>query len=530
MSAFAIWAHRIADGDLLSRDTYHPYPDWMSDVAPLDTFEAWWGGPHVFHQTPLYPYLLALSYWATGGKLALLLLQVLGSTLSVYLVYRLGSRVAGEAAGLFGAGLAAIYAPSVFLDTMLLRASLTSTLTLASIWLLLRVRDTGTPGWALPTGMVLAAGYLMRPVGLAMLAGPLVLWLDREARGTWRRWVPALLSGLLLVLLPFVARNVVVGAPPLAFSTRGPETVIHGNHVGADPAFLTLPGAGEYRALMEEADGSVLGALGASIRTWPREGRVRWWLWHEARKLLAIFRDYEYGNNVNFYFFRRATPGLSWLPTFGLVAGLGIVGTGLLVRRGRDRTAGLLMSLAALGLIGTMMLAFAGGRYRLPLAMLLMVPAGATLSAVAGWVRSRRWAAALGCAAAVAVLTAASHWSVPTRVLFDPGGAPHFIRGADARLYERLAALRVREFAEEARLRAGRGEPDEAEAILTEYLSEVRDAIARTPAPEDRNLRRTIINQTYVQLQWARDLFAEQGLAGLAADVDAELEWIRTHT
>lgn len=530
MNAFAIWAGRIAGGDVLSRDTYHPYPDWMADVAPLETFEAWWGGRDVFHQTPLYPYLLALSYRATGGKLALLLLQVLGSTLSVYLLYRIGDRMAGEAAGLFAAGLAAVYAPSIFLDTMLLRASLTSTLTLASIWLLLRVRDTRRPGWALGTGMVLAAGFLMRPVGLAMLAGPLVLLLDRGSRATWRRWVPALMGGLAIVLLPFVARNAVVGAPLLKFSTRGAETVIHGNHVAADPAFMTLPGTSEYRNLMEEADGSVVGALGAAIRTWPQEGRVRWWLWHEARKLMAVFRDYEYANNVNFYFFRRATPGLSWLPTFGLVAGLGLVGTGLLAVRTRDRMAGLLMALAALGLIGTMMLAFAAGRYRLPLAMLMTIPAGATSSALVQWARSGRRGAALACVAAVGAITVASRVAVPTRVLFDPSGEPHFIRGADARLYERLAALRVREFAEEARLRAERGQTGSAGALLTGYLAELREVISKMPEPEDRNLRRTIINQTYVQLQWARDMFAERGLDGFAADVDTELEWIRTNT
>ncbi|MEE9127310.1 MAG: hypothetical protein V3U11_09230, partial [Planctomycetota bacterium] len=31
ISAFSVWAKKIADGDLLCRDTYHPYMDWMGD-------------------------------------------------------------------------------------------------------------------------------------------------------------------------------------------------------------------------------------------------------------------------------------------------------------------------------------------------------------------------------------------------------------------------------------------------------------------------------------------------------------------
>jgi len=528
MRAFAVWAARIADGDLLSADTYHPYPAWMIDVAPLETFERWWGGREIFHQTPLYAYLLAFSYWVTGGKLLLLALQIAASTLAVYLIYRLGSRVADERAGLLAAALAAVYAPSIVFDTILVRASLTASLTVVSIWLLLRVRDTGRAGLAFGTGMVLGAGYLMRPVGLALLMGPLVLLLDPKARPAWRRWLPSLAAGVAIAFAPFAARNVIVGAPALTFSNRGPEAMIQGNHSGADPAFMTLPSGPDYRQLMEDGGGSVPRTLLAAIRTWPEDGRLRWWTWHEARKLLAVFRDHEYANNVNFYFNRRATPLLAFLPTFGMICGLGLVGTVLLVRRGRDRTAGLLLGLAAGGLVGIMLLALAVGRYRLPLAMLATIPAGVTLSALSGWLAAKRWTAALTCSAAVVALLTVSFWAVPTRVLFDPNQQPFFMRGADARLYEDLSALRALEFTEEARLLSERGETDAARSLYTGYLAEVHRTIASAPPVEDMTVRRRILNQSYLHLLWARGVFAGTPLDDLAQSLDSELEWIRT--
>ena len=77
IAAFATWAKQIAAGDVLCRDTYHPYMDWMTQIAPLTTFERWWGGKEIYHQSPLYPYLLAVSYWLSGSSVPLLLLQVL---------------------------------------------------------------------------------------------------------------------------------------------------------------------------------------------------------------------------------------------------------------------------------------------------------------------------------------------------------------------------------------------------------------------------------------------------------------------
>ncbi|MHC4812387.1 MAG: glycosyltransferase family 39 protein [Planctomycetota bacterium] len=478
IAAFATWAQKIADGDVLCEEHYHPYMDWMGPIAPLQTFERWWGGKEIYHQTPLYPYLLASSYWLTGSSVMLLVLQVLLSTLSVYLVFRIGTQLLDERAGLFAAGLAALFAPSIVMDTLLLRSSLNSSLTLISVWLLLLLRDR--PGWGLGlcTGALLAASFLLRPTGLLlMVLGPAVLLLSEEPRRRWLAWVPTLVVGIVVCMAPFVARNVIVGAPALTFSTRGPETVLHSNHRGADPGFMATPADEDYGPLMEKGHESVLDALATAIGTWPEKRRLGWWLWHELRKVQAALRDFEYSNNINFYYYRRATPLLPYLLTFGWFVGAALVGLVLLEFRGRDRLAVLIPLAAVLTILAGLLLGFASGRYRMPLAMLLTIPAGALLSVLVAWAGEKRFGPLVVAVAAAAGLSFLSFTWAPTRVSFTPGRPPDYVSGRDAYVVEANARLRPQEFVTAARVLHERGQTAAAEQLLDGYLAELGRAV-----------------------------------------------------
>ena len=63
------WSGRILAGDVLGRDTVYEYTDWMQSMAPLDTWQRWWGGQHIFYQAPLYPYTLAGMRLRTCGSM-----------------------------------------------------------------------------------------------------------------------------------------------------------------------------------------------------------------------------------------------------------------------------------------------------------------------------------------------------------------------------------------------------------------------------------------------------------------------------
>ena len=106
------WAKQIAEGDWLGRPPYHPHGSLSKLTVPSETWERWRGGPMVFQQSPLYPYLLG-GVFALGGERPIMmrLLQVLLGVLDCWLLYAIGRRLGGRWSGLFAAGLGAIYAP-----------------------------------------------------------------------------------------------------------------------------------------------------------------------------------------------------------------------------------------------------------------------------------------------------------------------------------------------------------------------------------------------------------------------------------
>src|SRR2546428_4872899 len=98
MAANFEWSGRILRGDVLGRDTPHPYTSWMRDIAPLATWERWWGGKAIFHQAPLHAYALAgMRLLAGDGFWGIGLCQALLGVANVALVFLLAGRRLGRA-------------------------------------------------------------------------------------------------------------------------------------------------------------------------------------------------------------------------------------------------------------------------------------------------------------------------------------------------------------------------------------------------------------------------------------------------
>lgn len=174
---------------------------------------------------PLYPALLALVLWGTGGVggTALLLLagiNALASSLVVLPLVRLGRLLGRDRAGLLAAWLWALHpaaAPASVAKTW--DAQLAA---LLITWAMAALVDPGTR--RLHAGLVTGLAILFKPVFLP--AALLVGWLKRGAG--WREH-SLLLGGLLLVLGPWVIRNaVVLGGVGLKFNL-GVELLVGNN-------------------------------------------------------------------------------------------------------------------------------------------------------------------------------------------------------------------------------------------------------------------------------------------------------------
>jgi tetratricopeptide (TPR) repeat protein len=391
------WSGKILAGDVLGRDTPHQYTAWMRDWAPLETWERWWGGRTIFHQAPLWAYALAGMRLVAGDRfVGVALCQAALGVLNVALVYLLAARLFGGAVPAIAAAGAAVYGPFLFHETVVLRDVLGVTVSLLLLWWLAGCDDERPRRW-LVAGMLFALAVLARETTLVFAPFIALVIARRFGVRALGSAGLAFAAGVAVGLAPLVARNLVVGAPPLALSTRAIEAVIHGNAVDSSGVGLTIPAA--TRSILEQSDGRLGTAIRLTLATYHGD-----WLrlvGNELFKLRAILSGYEAMDNVNWYYFADRSPLLRWSLRFSPVFALAVVGLWLdraQARRHRVLWYFLLANVAGL-MYGTIV-----GRYRLPAVAVLLVYAAVAVAWITQRLAARRWRdAAVAAVAAVAI-------------------------------------------------------------------------------------------------------------------------------
>ena len=400
MAVNVAWADAIRKGDWLSRQPVHPFTLWMGFIAPQRTWERWWGGPSVFHQAPLYAYVLAgiralfgTSFWSVAVGHLLLGLA------SVALVFLVAARTFGPTAATVAGIGAALYGPLVFHEAMWLRDTLAVTTSLALLWALGRAPAGGWGRW-LVAGLAFALALLTRETVL-LLSPVIVVWACGQLRGRARTaGLTALACGMALGLAPLVVRNAVVGAPLLSFSSRAIEGFVYGHAADGSPTDLVIPRSA--KRILGEADGSFWRTVSLTLATHESVPALLRW---EARKLASVVSSYEPADNVNWYYFAERSPALRLGPPYALVLALALVGMWLERRRGPDEQ---LLRWFIVVTIAGLMFAPLVGRYRLVLVAALLPHAAAAAVRLAGWLRSRAWRPAAVTVAVVAAVALSS--------------------------------------------------------------------------------------------------------------------------
>jgi 4-amino-4-deoxy-L-arabinose transferase-like glycosyltransferase len=480
-SATWAWSDTILGGDVLCRDTPHPSTAWMATIAPPETWERWWGGKGVFHRAPLYPYLLAgMRRLAGDGFWGIALCQMALGLASVALVFLIAARCFDPTVATVAGLGAALYGPFLLHESLLLRDPLAVTTSLLALWALLRSRDAGRGGGLL-AGVLLAVSLLAREANL--LFAPLaVLWIARRHPQPARA-ASVFVAGVVLGLLPLVARNVAVGVAPWALSNGATERIVYGHAVDSKPVGFIVPKTA--KPILERAEGHLGPAVRLTLATyegdWGRLAR------NEATNLLAIVAGFEPADNVDWYYFADRSALLRWLPCFEMVLGAGLVG--LWLARGTSARHDVLWWFLLASIPG--LYAPVVARYRLVAVAVLLVYAAVAVVWTVRQVRARRVGPA-----AVAILVAVAVGVVSANLL-----------GATA------ARLRYRatEFILGAQVYHARGDDDRA-------LDELRDGLAKAyRGPEPRALP-----TGYFQM--ADDLATLSHLAGRDQESAATLE------
>jgi 4-amino-4-deoxy-L-arabinose transferase-like glycosyltransferase len=338
-------------------------------------------------QAPLYPLLLAGLMRPGGSSVGLLsVAQLMLGVLACGLLYELGRRLATRGVGLLAAGLYAAYPLAWYYGGLLLSENLLVVLLLVLSLAAVRALEQGGSGAWLSLGVVCGLASLAKP-NVALVLPVLLL------AGTWRRTLGRGAAGLAvvacgLVLLPPSLYNSLAAGSPQFVSAQGLHLWLAGN---------TAYATGLYQ-------------LPCGPPLSPSSGPF-WWL--QAHKLVLFWSNEEFGNNTYLGVFTPYLPLLRASPIgFGVLASLGLLGLLVAIKPSARWLAPLLVGATyCVGIVAFVVI----GRYRLPVAALLCLPAAMLLMRVPRLLRRRPRRLAL-CAACVLALGLAANVSLPPDV------------------------------------------------------------------------------------------------------------------
>lgn len=385
----------------------HDAPFFDLRLGDAESYDAWarsiaggdWLGKGVFYQAPLYPYFLAVIYTVLGDSvLTVRAVQAVLGAFSCVLLARAGMSLFGRWGAVAGV-LLAVYPPAIFLDGSLEKSALATLLIAALLAAAVERR------W-LATGIVLGLLSLTRENAL-ILALPILGWIAIEVRQ--RRAALVFAAGCAAVLLPVVVRNLAVGGEfHLTTAQFGPNLYI-GNHAGAKGTYEALvPGHGSVSD--ERDDATRLAQQAAGRRLSPGEVSSYWtgraleyiraqplaWLGLMGRKLALALNVSELTDTESPSVYADYAWLLKLPLDFALL--LGLAACAAVLAWDERRRIWLLYAMAG-AYVATVALFYVFGRYRFPVAPILML----IVAAGAGRVRPGR-RLAIGATAAVAAI------------------------------------------------------------------------------------------------------------------------------
>ncbi|MHC4945492.1 MAG: glycosyltransferase family 39 protein [Planctomycetota bacterium] len=410
---FHLWARNIAGGDWLCRNQIHPYHRWTEEVAPEAQWIEWYGKKEIFHQAPLYPYVIASLYYIFGEDVFFArLFQTLMGACTCLLVFLTGRLLFGRWTGLAAGLLIALSGYHLYYDAFILREGLIAFLTIAFLYLAAKAFKQKNRALFFWAGLVLGLGIAAKPTAMVLIPVYLIAFIvafkeDPLARRGARAFV--FFFAMLIPLAPLYVRNVALGCPMTKISTRGPTAFINGN-LREQTGSMWTPPAAETRSILREADYELPAVIKETLKTYidyPPAYVDKLW-----RKTAAFLNSYEIPNNTNFYLIKTISDTLDYaLVSYHFLVPCAILGMLILLPRLRQTwqlyAIGLMLSLATIAF-------FIVARFRQPVVPILAIFAGYSLIWFLKKVRGRRWLPLVPALAVFAIILSWTGHSNPT--------------------------------------------------------------------------------------------------------------------
>jgi 4-amino-4-deoxy-L-arabinose transferase-like glycosyltransferase len=327
MHFFDTWAQNINKGDVLGEQPLHPVYLWNDDISDayfklypndITTYQQgdtsrlarsknlwyhWFNGKN-FHQEPLYPYLIALTYKFFGNSPHYVFFwQMLLGALCNVLIFLIGCRYFRISTGFLAAVFALLCGPIMLYDLVLLRTTLIVFLGLLCVWQLGNVEAKATFKSLFLLGLSLGLGFLNQSFFIlyALFALLYIGFKNKNSFISRMQSVGIVLLGLSVVLIPLIIRNTLLGITPFAVVSNGGITFLASNFNGVNPYLSFEVNSEKYAVILHKTQGAFLPTFFEVLKQY-NLGSFLTLMW---QKFTVIIHWFEMPNNVNFYFFRE---------------------------------------------------------------------------------------------------------------------------------------------------------------------------------------------------------------------------------
>lgn len=330
MATYIEQGKRIAGGDWLARDPYHPYHLWQSSSGTEADWLRWYR-PHAFHQAPLYSYAYAIiSKVSARPEVVLKALQLVAGAATALVLAGVARALSGDVAGIMTGLICALYGPLYYLECQILREGPALFATAILLCLVVRLvrRERASVWQQAALGAFLGLFAMFHEYALVLAAVTVFVITMHAARRSASAAgiaVAATSFGYLLGFSPLLARNLVAGAAPLSVSSRPHLTIALANMPESPMRGISFGAPGrQFKEILDASGGSTLGVLREVWRAY--DGHHSDFFSNWRSRLCAIASGGELPDNTSFEFHRGHVPILAISLTFRTVFPLGAAG------------------------------------------------------------------------------------------------------------------------------------------------------------------------------------------------------------
>jgi 4-amino-4-deoxy-L-arabinose transferase-like glycosyltransferase len=377
------------------------YDTWARAIVSGEPFI-----DYPYYDSPLHAYYLAALYWLFGDSLlAVRVVQVIIGVLNVAVLYRIARRLFDSTTAQVAGVLAAVYAPFLYYEGLLLKESFA--LFLMNVSVLLLLGALGKPSvlafWNV--GVVVGTLALSRVNALIIVPAALIVsWL---CGGQARSRSLAIFLGLIMIVAPVTLRNWLVSGEWIPITVSGGQVLYTGNNpanktgdlapvpfVRSNPAFERM----DFHHAAEASTGRRM--TPGEVSAYWRNQSLRFMAQNPVtftkmvgHRLLAFWNHLEMPDNHSIDIFKR----FSWvlrlpLPGYWLIAPLALVGLLMMAPQWRDPRGLSVLYVTVLFYFMSLLPFWISSRYRLPIVGVLILFASAALVEVFRNVATKRTA------------------------------------------------------------------------------------------------------------------------------------------